>query len=477
MWVFVVDSNHFERIVFLEFYPTAGFLTGTVTMIKLQLLQPFITSLFLGALIGFEREFSTKVEQNDDLLGGIRTFSLVALFGSLASFLGEKVGPSFLVAALGGLIALTVISYLISFYKFNERGITTEVSMLLTFFVGIAVHQGHVVAAVFVALAVTVVLHLKESINKISGRVEHEDIRAILKFAIITFIILIIDSNFTFYIKDIGPLAQKYIQRYPEILDVPVVNPYNVWVMVVLISGIGFTGYIAIKILGQRRGIGITGFLGGLVSSTATTMTFSKRSREVEASGGDNTMALPFALAVLLACSTMFPRILTEVLIINADLLPGLSVTMGSMALAGFTVCLVLWRKTAGEESEGVPLKNPFSIMPAVQFGLLYAVIVFVTRLLGKIVGDSGFYIVSVLSGLTDVDAITLTMSQIARDDPAKAQQAVIAITLASFSNTFLKGGMAFVLGSKKMRRIVLVGFGITIAVGIAALVAVNTVL
>ncbi len=444
-------------------------------MIKLQILQPFIISLFLGALIGFEREFSTKVEQNtDDILGGIRTFALVALFGSLASFLGSMVSTSFLIIAFGGLIALTVVSYYISFSKFNERGVTTEVSMLLTFIVGVLVHQNFLVAGIFVALGVAVVLHLKESINNISDRIENEDIRAILKFSIITFIILIIDSNYTFFIKDLGPLAQKYMQKYPEVHDVPVVNPYNVWVMVVLISGIGFTGYIAIKILGQRKGIGITGFLGGLVSSTATTMTFSKRSKEVE-TAGDNSMALPYALAVLLACSTMFPRILTEVLIINADLLSKLSITMGSMALAGFTVCLVLWRKTAGEESEGVPLKNPFSIMPAVKFGLLYAVIVFVTRLLGKVVGDSGFYIVSVLSGLTDVDAITLTMSQIAKDNPAKADQATIAITLATFSNTLLKGGMAFMLGSKRMRRIVLIGFGITISVGIAALVVVST--
>lgn len=443
-------------------------------MIKLQMLQPFIISLFLGALIGFEREFSTKVEQHtDDILGGIRTFALVALFGSLASFLGSRVDVSFLIVSFGGLIALTVISYLISFNKFNERGVTTEVSMILTFIVGVLVHQSFIVAGIFVTLSVAVVLHLKESINNVSDKIEHEDIRAILKFAIITFIILIIDSNFTFFIKDLGPLVQKY----PEVLDVPVVNPYNVWVMVVLISGIGFTGYVAIKILGQRKGIGITGFLGGLVSSTATTMTFSKRSKEVEASGGDTSMGLPFALAVLLACSTMFPRILTEVLIINADLLPKLSITMGSMALAGFTVCLFLWRKTAGEESEGVPLKNPFSIMPAVKFGLLYAVIVFVTRLLGKVVGDNGFYIVSILSGLTDVDAITLTMSQIAKDNPAKSQQATIAITLASFSNTFLKGGMAFMMGSKRMRKIVLIGFGITISVGIVALVVVSTLM
>ncbi len=447
-------------------------------MIKLQMLQPFIISLFLGALIGFEREFSTKVEQHtDDILGGIRTFALVALFGSLASFLASRVDVSFLIISFGGLIALTVVSYLISFNKFNERGVTTEVSMILTFIVGVLVHQAYVVAGIFVALSVAVVLHLKESINRVSGKIEHEDIRAILKFAIITFTILIIDSNFTFFIKDLGPLAQKYMHKYPEILDVPVVNPYNVWVMVVLISGIGFTGYVAIKILGQRKGIGITGFLGGLVSSTATTMTFSKRSKEVEASCGDTSMALPFALAVLLACSTMFPRILTEVLIINADLLSKLSVTMGSMALAGFAVCLVLWRKTAGEESEGVPLKNPFSIMPAVKFGLLYAVIVFVTRLLGKVVGDSGFYIVSILSGLTDVDAITLTMSQIARDNPEKAHQATVAITLATFSNTLLKGGMAFMMGSKRMRKIVLIGFGITISVGIGALVLVSTVM
>jgi uncharacterized membrane protein (DUF4010 family) len=299
--------------------------------------------------------------------------------------------------------------------------------------------------------------------RKLIKRVESEDIRAVLKFAIITFVILpIFDPEYAYYLRDVGGLG--WLSDAPGLMKVEVINPHTVWLMVVLISGIGFTGYVAIKILGSRKGIGLTGFLGGLVSSTATTMTFSKRSRD------EGSLSLPFSLGILLACTTMFPRILVEVLIINSSLLPSLSVTMGVMAASGLAVCFFIWKKTEGETSDEVPLKNPFSIMPAVKFGILYAIIVFVARVMEVVAGDNGIYIVSILSGLTDVDAITLTMSQISRQDSSKLNQATVAITLAAFSNTILKAGIAYVLGSRELRRIILVGFAIILIAGFAGL-------
>ena len=440
-------------------------------MMKLYLLQPFVIALFLGALLGFERTFASRMDhETADFLGGIRTYSLVSLFGSLMSFLGDYYALELLYLGFAAIIAMTVISYFLSYSKHNEGGITTEVSMLICFTVGVITQKNQLVLALFIAIVTAVVLHLKDYLHRLGEMVEKEDIRATLIFAIITFIILLFDPDFTVLLKDIGMLNSGILERVPGIGEVQVVNPYTVWIMVVLVSAIGFTGYIAIKILGHRKGIGLTGLLGGLASSTATTVTFSKRSKE----GGETGSPYPYALAVILACSTMFIKVLLEVIIINPDLIGNLIIVMGSMAGAGFVFCFVLWKKSGKEKGEEVPYQNPFNISLAVKFAIIFAVIVFISRLTEVLFGDSGIYIISVLTGLSDVDPMTLTMSQISRDDPSKLSQATIAITLAAFANTAMKGVMACILGSKEFRKIILLGFGIILLAGAITLVIVN---
>jgi len=431
--------------------------------------EPFAISLLLGALLGFERSITTARQQSDssDIIGGIRTYSLISLFGCISMFIDLNFRPGFLLVSTAAILGLTLIVYGITFYRYNERGLTTEVSILVCFTIGILVSIKMYMLSASITVVVVLVLYLKEYIENFSGRISKEDMVAIIKFAIITFVVLpLFDPGYSLLLGNVAPGLKVY-ERYPELPSLVLINPRNVWLMVVLISAISFTGYVMIKILGSRKGIGLTGFLGGLVSSTATTLTFSKRSM------AEKQLSLSFSLAVLLACSTMFPRVLVEVAIIDGSLLPGLSVTLGAMAAAGFITCFVLWRITGRRETEDVPLSNPFNIMPAVKFGLLYAVIVLITRFIGITAGDRGVYIVSVLSGMTDVDAITLTMSNLSRNDPSKMHQATVAITLAAFSNTMLKAVMAFAAGSALFRRGIVAGFSIILAAGAAALLLV----
>jgi len=436
-------------------------------MINLTLLQPFIIAMFLGALLGFERSYTSRMEHEAlDFIGGIRTYALVSLFGALSSFLGEQYARELLPIAFGGIIILVAVSYFISYFKHDESGITTEISVLICFIIGVTVQRNHLVLALFIAIVSTAILYLKRYMNRLGEKIENEDIRGTLLFAIITFIILVFDPDYNFHVKDIGALGSGIFEQYPEVADVKVINPYTVWLMVVLISAISFSGYIAIKILGSRKGIGLTGFLGGLASSTATTVTFSKRS----AVAGHEGMHVPYALAVLLACSTMFPRIIVEVLVVNPALAPKLFIVMGLMMAAGFSFCFFLWKKSGEKKATDVALTNPFNILPAVKFGVIFALIIFIARITEVLAGDGGVYVISVLTGLSDVDPITLTMSKISRDDPSKLNQATVAITLAAFSNTVMKAGMAFFLGSKQFRKTVLIGFGITICAGIAGL-------
>ncbi|MBN1496554.1 MAG: MgtC/SapB family protein [Spirochaetes bacterium] len=442
-------------------------------MMNLQLLQPFVVAIVLGAVIGFERTFASRMDhETPDYLGGIRTYSLVALFGSLMSFLGNNYAKELLYLGYSAIIIMTAVSYYIDFSKHNESGITTEVSMLICFTVGVIIERNQLVLALFITIITAVVLHMKSYLHRLADMVEQEDIRATLKFAIITFIILLFDPDFTILLREVGIFNGAVFDRFPGLGEVKVVNPYTVWLMVVLVSAIGFTGYIAIKILGQRKGIGLSGLLGGLASSTATTVAFSKRSRET----GDAGSAYPYALAVILACSTMFPRVLLEVLIINPALLGKLIMVMGSMAGAGFLFCFVLWKKIGQGRGEEVPYKNPFNISLALKFAVVFAVIVFISRIAEVLFGNSGIYAISVLTGLSDVDPMTLTMSQISRDDPSKLDQATIAITLAAFANTFMKGAMAVILGSKNFKKIVIAGFGIILLTGTLVLIAVSVI-
>lgn len=428
---------------------------------------PYLIAIALGALIGFERAFAYRFDKSEpsgrqDMIAGVRTYSLISFAGCLASA-ADQWFSGILLMAFAGVLVLDAISYYISYSKHNEPGITTEISIIISFVIGAMAQKEMFVPAAFITMLTMLILHLKRFFTDATKRISSEDIGAVVKFGIITFVVLpIFDPGFSVTVRDLGVPIPGLTGRYDEMA---LITPYNVWLMVTFISGIGFAGYIAIKFLGHRKGIGLTGILGGFVSSTATTLTFSKRSRQ-EAGFSDS-----FSLAVILACSVMFPRVLMEVTVINSALLPKVSVTMGLMGAAGFIFCAVLWKKTGSSGSDEVPLQNPFDISPAVKFGLLYAAIVLITRVTGELAGDGGVYIVSALSGITDVDAITLTMSQIARDDPAKADQAAVAITLAAFTNTIMKASMAAYFGSPRLRKIAIAGFAAIIAAGAAGLV------
>jgi uncharacterized membrane protein (DUF4010 family) len=231
--------------------------------------------------------------------------------------------------------------------------------------------------------------------------------------------------------------------------------------MVVFISGVNFIGYVLVKVLGSQHGIGLTGLLGGLVSSTAVTLSFSQRSQEEPVLGRD------FALAITVASTTMFPRVLFEVYILNQALVYSLLAPLLAAAGVGLAACLYLWFSRRSHERGEVSVSNPFELGPAIQFGLLFAIILFVSKAAQVYVGETGVYLSSVLAGLTDVDAITLSMARLAGADVSYTV-AARAVTLAALSNTLVKGGIAVSLGSASLRRYILPIFGAVLVVGIA---------
>jgi uncharacterized membrane protein (DUF4010 family) len=390
----------------------------------------FAVALGLGMLIGLERERA----KGQDGGAGVRTFALIALAGAIAGYLQNDLGLDWLALAIFVAVGALLVSSYVLTAQHGDTGITTEVSALLSFLLGLLCAHGQLQMAAWVAVAMALMLALKDWLHQLARRIDASDVEATLKFAIVTLIILPLVPD-----HDYGPVP----------LDV--LNPYKVWLMVVLISGLNFVSYLLIKVVGTEHGIGLAGLLGGLASSTAVTLGFSQRSLQA---GAD---ARSLALGILLAWTVMFFRVVVMTGLVSVPLGLRLAMAMGALCLVSLGACYWLWRRrpaqARGEVSAG---QNPFELGEAIKFGLLFGIVVFVARAAQVYLGEAGLYLAAGVAGLSDVDAITLAMADRARDDAQNLDVAARAIVIAVLANTLVKSGLAASLGSAELRRLTL---------------------
>lgn len=401
----------------------------------------FLISLALGALIGIERERKREGAE----FAGIRTFILIAIMGTISAYISQSF-PYFWIVTFIGLVVLVGLSYLVTTREGGDMGITTEVAALLTFGLGVLcfTDEGLQVAPFF-AIVITAFLAFKPQLHKFAHRISEKELINTLKFLIIAFVILPLLPN-----EVIGPWA--------------VFNPYQIWLMVVFISAISFTGYILMKFIGPERGLGVTGIIGGLVSSTAVVTSMAGRVRDSE------LLMKAAVFAAVVASSMMFLRILFEVSVINPVLLPQLAAPMLIMGVLGIILGVIIWKRAEVKQIDTkLKLDNPFSLKPALIFGALFLAILFLSKIANIYLGSSGVYIASIISGVADVDAITISMALLA-PSTIPTNTAVIAITLAAMSNTVFKFFIALFLGTRKFGRNVGVIFLILIIVGLVTI-------
>jgi uncharacterized membrane protein (DUF4010 family) len=399
-------------------------------MFDLELATRLAAAVGLGLLVGLEREWAHRDETS---FAGVRTFALISLTGAAAAYASSVLAlPLLLVGAFAALAALIVVAYFVS-SRAGDLGMTTEVSALLAFVLGALCLAGHVSVAAAIGVVVALLLALKDTLHALARRIEERDVEATLRFLLITAIVL--------------PLVPD--QTYgPPPFDV--LNPYTTWLMVVLIAGLNFAGYLLVKLLGAEHGLGLTGLLGGLVSSTAVTLGFAQRSRQHP----DQSRAL--AQGLLLAWTVMFLRVIAEVAVVNRGLLPRVAPAIGVLAAAGLLASAAMHRALRGRSSPTAALespRNPLELSLAIRFGALYALITLGARVAQVYAGDAGLYAAGALAGLTDVDAITLSMADFAARSPESSGIAARAIGIAVMSNTAVKCGIAFTLGSRALRR------------------------
>jgi len=401
----------------------------------LQILWNLLSALAAGLLIGIERGWSGRKEDEGDRVAGIRTFSLVGLLGGIWGQLSSVIAPWLLAAVFLAFAALVVTSYVMEtkFHEQKDLGITTEISLLITFSLGLWSAFGYHVYALGTAVAVAGLLSLKPILHRWLQTLEVKEIYAGLKLLVISVILLPLLPN-----EGYGPWGS--------------INPYWIWWMVVLISGLSFVGYFLIKYMGERLGTLLTAITGALASSTAVTISlaqFAKKQRSA-------SMTL-FIGGVLVASAIMFVRVLIEVAVVNSALLNYLWFPLSVMLFTAGGSGIWLWQKYNNNEQHEpeLQLKNPLQLLTALQFGIVLGVILFLATALEKWFGEQGIYLLSVISGLMDVDAITLSLSRMAQTN-LDAVIATSGIILAAITNTIVKAGLfIFWVGYEKSKPLI----------------------
>jgi uncharacterized membrane protein (DUF4010 family) len=421
--------------------------------------EPFVSlglATAAGLLIGLERERSAPEQSGDTFLGGARTHPLFALVGGVATLASRELGPAVLLAAFVALVALLLVNYHGDVVRDRGRGITSEAAFLLSFLLGALACTAGVIepttkrifAVAGVAVVATVLLSSKPTTHRLANTLSKEDMASALKFLIVAVVVLPLLPDRTF-----GPLD--------------VLNPYDVGRFMILISAMSFVGYAGIRLLGPERGLGLTGVVGGLVSSTAVTLSMAGRARE------RSELAVPAALAVVLASTIMFVRVYAIVAVVNPALAPTLALPMASATAGGLAASLWLWLRSrrSGAGGEPVAFKNPFELGAALKFALLFAVVLLGSKAAAIHLGTAGTYAAGVLAGSTDVDAITLSMARLAGGQVA-LQVAATTIFLGAASNTVVKAVMATVIGGWAFGRRVVAALLGMLACGTAGVLA-----
>jgi uncharacterized membrane protein (DUF4010 family) len=416
-----------------------------------SLFYRFGVALFIGLLVGLQREYTMdeySAEGRSEMFAGLRTFTLMALVGAAAAMVADLLdSPWAFVGIVFPLGLLIAVAYFITAWR-GGMGMTTEVAALVTILAGALAYWEQITLAVALAVVTTGLLSLKLELHGFVERLTREDIFAVLKFALITAIILPVLPNETY-----GPPPFD------------VLNPYTIWLLVVLISGISFLGYVLMKLLNAREGITLTGLLGGLASSTATTLSFAERSQKTAG------LARPFALAITLAWVMMFPRALVEVATLNMELLRVLWLPMVLAAAAGLAYALYLYLATSREDDhEEVDLHNPFELSTAVTFGLIFAVVLLISRAAQVYLGQAGIYLSSLIGGLAGIDAVALSLAELSQGPTGlELDVAARGVVIAALANTIAKGAIVVAAGTPALRRALLPGFILILVVGAAA--------
>lgn len=381
-----------------------------------------VVALMVGLLLGAERGWSHRETRDGGRMAGLRTFGIIGLLGGICGLLSVRLGAAVFGLTFFAVAVVLLAAHVVESREDSDHGMTSVAAALLVFALGGLSAIGEPGLAAAAAVVATLILSYKTLLHGWLDRLQRVELRAVLKLLLISVVMLPLLPD-----RGFGP-GQA-------------LNPQAIWWMVVLIASISSAGYFAVQVGGPRHGTLFTGMFGGLASSTAVTLQFARAARQDPASAG------LLATAVLLACGTMFPRVLLVASVLNPALLKPLAAPVLVMTLIVYLPTLRFWRRTRSEAvTMASPLKNPFELLPALAFGVLLAAVMLLGEALRHRFGDAGLLGLAVASGATDVDAITLSLSRMSLGD-VTVPVAALGIVIAASANTLTKALMAAVIG------------------------------
>ncbi|MFA5916757.1 MAG: MgtC/SapB family protein [Candidatus Gracilibacteria bacterium] len=447
------------------------------------LILQLLLAALLGGIVGAERDIFKKgneISKERLTFGGIRTFALISLFGGMSVALDIILGTHFiLIASLIVLGAFTLSSYIYSLFREGQLGMTTEIAVFLTYFLGVFVVLGFAKFAIIISLIITFILSLKDFLNKIKEKISREELSNTVKFAVISFVILPLlpDEKFSIF-QVLHFLGYSSDTINISILNINFFNPYGIWFFVVLMSAISYVGYILSKIIGEKNSIIASGAIGGLISSTAVTASMTENSKK------DKKNIDLYVVGTLIASAIMFIRVILIVLLFNINMLNAITVPAILMLMSMGIYIYYFYDKSRKEKlNEKLEIesnyKSPFTVGPAIKFALFVLMIKFIAAVgteYKDIWGDYFYYALGIISGLADVDAISQTMAVNARDGGLLSGVASMTIIVAVLSNNIVKGTLAWRFGEKRFGKIVMGGFLFSMFFGIIGLILLKIV-
>jgi uncharacterized membrane protein (DUF4010 family) len=398
-------------------------------------------ALGIGLLIGLQRE------RAEARLGGIRTFPLISLFGAICGLLAQKYGWGILAAGFLVVFGVLAVSNVFKLHEspMPEPGQTTEVAALLTFALGAYLAGGKVAVALVTAGVTVVLLHSKEPLHHFVGKMGPRDMSAVMQFVVISLIILPLLPNRSF-------------DRYN------VLNPFDIWRMVVLIVAISLTGYVIYKIWGEKAGTISGGVLGGLISSTATTVSYARRSKDAP----ETHRAVVFVIMV--ASAVAFGRVLIEIAAVAPQRAAALSGPLLALLIWMAIVAAIFYPFKRGNPEKIPEPKNPAELKSALIFGAIYAAVIFAIGAVKEHLDGRALYAVAVASGLTDMDAITLSTARLVEQQRIDVTTGWRLIVTASLANIVFKAAAAVFIGGLAFGRRLMLPFALGIAGGLLIL-------
>lgn len=394
-------------------------------------LQPLIVSGGIGFLIGLERE------RNSSAQAGVRTFTLVALLGALSALVAQQLASPWLIGASLLSVAVMIIAAHLRHPNPADSGTTSVVALLACYLLGVLVWLGQTPLAVILAVLITALLYFKTELSGIASKLTHAEWISMLQFATLSLVVLPVLPD-----KGFGPYGA--------------LNPHQIWWMVVLISGVSLAGYAGLRLFGDRYGTLLLGFAGGLVSSTATTLIFARHAR------GDAKFAGTAGRVILIANLVMLVRLSLFAAVVAPAALSPVALMMAAGLVPGMLYLLASWGAAASPGSLPLPqTRNPTEVRVAIGFAVLYGGVLLLSTWLTESVGTRGLYAVALASGLTDVDAISLSSLQLQAAGKLAPTAAATAMALAALSNLVFKAGTALVVGGRELARPVAIGMGL----------------